>query len=67
MKILKKPKLLPLGCKRCGCLYLPKRRNLVICPETKVKDGVPCPYCKTVNKARFENHKSEDLQEVENG
>ena len=54
MKILKKPKLLPMGCKRCGCLFQPKKRNLQVCEETKVKDVVLCPYCKTANKARFE-------------
>ena len=64
MKILRKPKLLPTGCKRCGCLFQAKLKNLVTCAETKAKDGVPCPYCNTVNKARFEI-KNEETPEDE--
>lgn len=59
MKILKKPKLLPIACKRCGCLYHPQMRNLRICVETQVKDEAQCPYCKTANKANFDLKVSE--------
>ena len=65
MKILKKPRLIPIGCKRCGCLYQPKRWNLQICEETKVKDEVLCPYCKTVNKANFDIPRNEERQETD--
>ena len=54
MKILKKPKLLPIGCKRCGCLYLPRLRNLESELGSITKDLARCPYCKTANKANFE-------------
>lgn len=54
MKILKKPKLLAVGCRRCGCLFSPKMRNLTVCKETKIKDEVHCPSCNAVNKANFE-------------
>ena len=63
MKILRKPKLLPIGCKRCGCLFQAKLKNLVACIETKAKDGIPCPFCKTINKARFDMPKSEDIDD----
>lgn len=54
MKILRKPKLLPIGCRRCGCLYQPKFKHLMLSKATKIKDEVPCPSCKTVNKANFD-------------
>ena len=60
MKILKKPKILPMGCKRCGCLYQPKLKHLQICKETQIKDEVNCPICKTTNKANFEIERAEN-------
>ena len=54
MKILKKAKLLPIGCRRCGCVYQPKMRNLKVSKATEIKDEVRCPSCNTVNKANFE-------------
>ena len=54
MKVLRKPKLIPMNCKRCGCLYHPKLRNLQFDENGEIKDEVPCPYCRTANKARFE-------------
>lgn len=62
MHILKKPKIIPVGCRRCGCLYKPNLKNLQICEETQVKDRVPCPYCKTLNKANFEIERNENEQ-----
>lgn len=59
MKILKKPKLAATTCKRCGCIFLPKFRNLTVCKATKTKDEVKCPCCRTVNKAKFDLENSE--------
>lgn len=53
MKILKKPKLLPVKCKRCGCLFQPKIKHLQI-SDINVKDEVVCPVCKTLNRANFD-------------
>ena len=53
MKILKKPKLLPVKCKRCGCLFQPRIKNLQI-SAINVKDEVFCPVCKTLNSANFD-------------
>ena len=64
MKILYKPKPLPVECKRCGCLFKPKLRNLMVIPATKIRDGVKCPICNTLNGANFERIKKE---EGENG
>lgn len=60
MKILRKPKLSPMTCKRCGCLFQAKLRDLKINLVTKTRDDIICPTCKTVNKAIF------DLAEVNN-
>lgn len=60
MKILYKPKLLPVECKRCGCLFKAKLRNLMVIPATKIKDGVKCPICNTLNSANFERAKKEE-------
>lgn len=65
MKILKKPKILPITCKRCGCVYQPKLKNLQICETTKVKDEVNCPICKTTNKANFDVARNEDFREID--
>lgn len=54
MKILKKPKFLPVTCSRCGCIYQPKKRNLTTFPDSTIKDVVICPICKTINPANFE-------------
>lgn len=54
MKILRKPKLAATTCKRCGCIFLPKLRNIVFSNVTKTKDEVKCPSCKTINKAKFD-------------
>lgn len=59
MKILKKPMLIPVKCKRCGCLFQPKKRDLQVLTgvqKTKlsVKDEVACPVCKTPNRANFD-------------
>ena len=62
MKILRKPKLIPISCKRCGCLYQPKLRHLMINKATKIKDEVPCPSCRTVNKANFDLAGANDEQ-----
>lgn len=59
MKILKKPKMLPVGCKRCGCLFQPKIRDLQAL-TTDVKDEVACPVCKKPNRANFDIRKEEE-------
>jgi hypothetical protein len=60
MKILKKPKLVPVRCKRCGCLFQPKMRDLQVITGVQkskfsVKDEVICPVCKTTNRANFDS------------
>lgn len=54
MKINYKPKMLPIECVRCGCIYSPKRKNLTTVGEKNIKDLVLCPICNTPNKANFE-------------
>lgn len=65
MKILRKPKLLAVGCRRCGCLFTPKMRNLTVCKDTKIKDEVHCPSCYAVNKANFEMFQPIESEESE--
>ena len=60
MKILYKPKMLPIECKRCGCCFKPKLRHLTVVPATKIKDGVKCPTCNTINHANFERRQKEE-------
>jgi rubredoxin len=54
MKILRKPKLLPMGCKRCGCVFQAKLWDLKFSAASKTKDEIVCPTCKTINKAIFD-------------
>jgi rubredoxin len=54
MKINYKPKMLPIECTRCGCVYTPKRKNLTTVAESTIKDNVHCPICNTPNSANFE-------------
>lgn len=63
MKILYKPKPAPVECKRCGCLFKPKLRNLKVHSATKTKDGVKCPICNTINLANFEKRIKEEAAE----
>lgn len=65
MKILRKPKLLPIGCKRCGCLFQPKRRNLTFEEQLNIKDVVICPICNTINRANFEIERNENERETD--
>ena len=53
MKILYKPKMLPVECARCGCVFAPKRKHLTTAAGV-VKDKVLCPICVTPNPANFE-------------
>jgi hypothetical protein len=62
MKILHKPKMLPVECKRCGCCFKAKIRNLVMHPLSKNKDGVKCPVCHTINLASFDKQIKEDAE-----
>lgn len=61
MKILKKPKLLPVECKRCGCLFQPKIKDLQALTST-AKDEVACPVCKRGNRANFDIKPEEQTQ-----
>lgn len=54
MKILYRPKMLPVECVRCGCIFHPKRKNLTTLEKSLVKDRVVCPNCRTNNPANFE-------------
>lgn len=54
MKIIKKAKLLPVGCHRCGCIFKPAMRNLESADGSRVKEIVSCPTCHSPNKAKFE-------------
>lgn len=53
MKIVYKPKMQTIECRRCSAQYLPKLRNLTYMGDTKIKDGVKCPICNTINAAKF--------------
>ena len=54
MKILYKPKMLGVECTRCGCIFVPKRSNLITGTNLVIRDKVVCPICKTLNSANFE-------------
>lgn len=64
MKIIKKPKILPIECTMCGGVFIPKLKEIkkavhptntpyiVIDPdETR---AAYCPFCTVVNEVRFE-------------
>lgn len=63
MRILYKPKMLATECARCGCIFVPKRKHLQSPEGSKIKDGVACPICNTLNCANFER-KSKGKAEV---
>lgn len=68
MKILEKPKLAPVRCKRCGCLFQPKMRDLQVISGVQnskfaVKDEVICPICKTTNRANFGTKNKSEVEE----
>ena len=63
MKILYKPKMLPVECVRCGCIYTPKRKNLTTAAANTIKDLVLCPICNTPNCANFERKQKEERNE----
>jgi uncharacterized Zn finger protein (UPF0148 family) len=65
MKINYKPKMLPIECTRCGCVYTPKRKNLTTSPLSMIKDNVICPICNTLNSANFERQFKEERNENE--
>lgn len=54
MKILKKAKLLPVTCELCGCVFLPKAKDLKYNDFRIIKDVVRCPICSQLNYAKFE-------------
>ena len=53
MKLLYKPKMQTIECRRCRAQYLPKLRNLTYMSGKSIKDGVKCPICNTINSAIF--------------
>ena len=59
MKILYRPKMLPVECARCGCIFQPKRNNLTTLEQSSIKDRVICPNCRTNNPANFERKVNE--------
>ena len=54
MKIIRKPKMSKMECKRCRAIFKPKLRNLKKDKLSKIKDRIICPICKTWNLAVFE-------------
>lgn len=56
MKILKKPKIQPVTCKKCGCVYRPSKSDLRLGLGFTAQDSkeyVDCPICDYRNHVEF--------------
>ncbi len=62
MKKIKKPKFLPQTCLRCGGVFRTHARDLRSAPDSfsHVADMVKCPFCKTIQTAKFKKEETDN-------
>ena len=54
MKILRQPKIKPIVCERCSCVYVPSRKDMQMVWGSRNEGKMKCPICGTWEKVEFE-------------